>query len=154
TILVLAIPFVAQRQIGGIYLVFLVLVFLASFEAVQPLAPALQSLGRTLVSGQRVLTVLDSTPAVVPGDVAPARETSSHAESATTGSPKPTGPRPVALQFDGVSFSYAIDALQHAAALTDISLSVPPGSRLAIVGPSGAGKSTLVRLALRFHEPT
>lgn len=40
------------------------------------------------------------------------------------------------------SLSYAYSAGQTA--LSEISFSVPPGSRTAIVGPSGAGKSTLL----------
>lgn len=38
-------------------------------------------------------------------------------------------------------------------AVEDISLSVPTGSRLAIVGPSGSGKSTLLRLIAGFEFP-
>jgi ATP-binding cassette subfamily C protein CydC len=38
--------------------------------------------------------------------------------------------------------------------LNDISFSLRPGSRIAIVGPSGSGKSTLVKLAVRFWDPT
>src|SRR5260221_8380042 len=71
TILVLAIPLVARQHVGGVYLAFLVLVFLASFEAVQPLAPALQALGRTLAAGQRVLAVIESTPAGAGAAAAP-----------------------------------------------------------------------------------
>jgi ATP-binding cassette subfamily C protein CydC len=36
--------------------------------------------------------------------------------------------------------------------LHEISFSLPPGKRLALVGPSGGGKSTLVSLLLRFWE--
>lgn len=36
----------------------------------------------------------------------------------------------------------------------DLSLTLPPGSRLGVVGPSGSGKSTLAALLLRFLDPT
>jgi len=38
--------------------------------------------------------------------------------------------------------------------LRDVTLTVPRGSRVALVGASGAGKSTLVDLLLRLEEPT
>ncbi len=64
------------------------------------------------------------------------------------------------VQFDQVSFSYAAaDALrngapaaQRAAALSEVSLSVPAGQSIAIVGRSGSGKSTLVNLLPRFYD--
>ena len=39
-------------------------------------------------------------------------------------------------------------------ALIDVSLTIPHGSRIAIVGSSGAGKSTLGALIARFYDPT
>ncbi|MBK1705034.1 phosphonate ABC transporter ATP-binding protein [Halochromatium glycolicum] len=39
-------------------------------------------------------------------------------------------------------------------ALSDVSLSVPPGQVLGLIGPSGAGKSTLIRCINRLVEPT
>jgi ABC-type bacteriocin/lantibiotic exporter with double-glycine peptidase domain len=51
----------------------------------------------------------------------------------------------------GVTFSY--DA-QSAPILRNVSLSVEPGQKLAIVGPTGSGKSTLARLILGLYTPT
>ncbi len=55
------------------------------------------------------------------------------------------------IAYDNVRFSYPTrpDAL----ALNDMSFSVKPGEKVAIVGPSGAGKSTLFNLLLRFYDP-
>jgi ATP-binding cassette subfamily B protein len=39
-------------------------------------------------------------------------------------------------------------------ALEDVSFTVKPGEKVAIVGPSGAGKSTIFHLLLRFYDPT
>jgi len=39
-------------------------------------------------------------------------------------------------------------------ALSNISIELPPGKRLALVGPTGAGKSTLAKLMARLYDPT
>ena len=37
--------------------------------------------------------------------------------------------------------------------LDDVTITVRPGERLALVGPTGAGKSTLAKLMVRFYDP-
>jgi ATP-binding cassette subfamily C protein CydC len=64
TLLILAIPLVITKAIDGVYLGFLGLVILASFEAVQPLGQAFQFLGHSLAAGERVFKVTDATPQV------------------------------------------------------------------------------------------
>jgi ATP-binding cassette subfamily B protein len=54
----------------------------------------------------------------------------------------------VAITLEGVS----VRAAGHTI-LTDLMLSLAPGSHVAIVGPSGAGKSSLVGLLLGWHRP-
>ncbi|MDO5533397.1 MAG: ABC transporter ATP-binding protein [Propionibacteriaceae bacterium] len=66
--------------------------------------------------------------------------------------PDAAGALPVPVQgrvtFESVSFSYVPDR----PLITDLSLTVEPGSTVAIVGPTGAGKTTLVNLLMRFYE--
>ena len=66
-----------------------------------------------------------------------------------------------AMEVDGVSFAYGggppdTDGVVHPLGplvLRDVSLTVEPGERVALVGPTGAGKSTLAKLMVRFYEP-
>lgn len=48
-----------------------------------------------------------------------------------------------------VSFGYQ----KNRPIIRDVSLTVPPGSLVAIVGPTGAGKTTIVNLLMRFYDP-
>ena len=58
---------------------------------------------------------------------------------------------PAAIVFEDVSFKYeGADGY----ALQDVSLTLRPGEKLALVGENGAGKSTIVKLLLRLYEPT
>lgn len=56
---------------------------------------------------------------------------------------------PSTVIFDHVHFSYEMDR----AALRDISFTIEPGQKVALVGPSGAGKSTIAQLLLGFIQP-
>ncbi|MBZ2155133.1 ABC transporter ATP-binding protein [Streptococcus anginosus] len=53
-----------------------------------------------------------------------------------------------AIRFEHVRFGYKKDKpLIH-----DLNMTVPAGSKVAIVGPTGAGKSTLINLLMRFYN--
>ena len=132
-VLVLAVPLVAAGEIRGVYLAFLALVILGSFEAVQPLGTAFQFLGRSVAAGERLFEIVDAGPEVE----------------------DPANPRSLpldhTLEFDRVGFRYEEGG---PAVLEDVSFTLEPGRRIAVVGPSGAGKSTLAALILRFWDPT
>jgi ABC-type multidrug transport system fused ATPase/permease subunit len=122
---------VSQGELDGVYLAVLVLATIASFEAVIPLPEALQHLESSLTAARRLFELIDARPAI--------------SEVAT---PSPT-PHHFGLDIKNLSFRYnenEPDVLQ------DISFTLAPDQRVAIVGPSGAGKSSLVNLLLRFWD--
>ena len=132
-ILVLAIPLVAAGEIRGVFLAFLALVILGSFEAVQPLGTAFQFLERSVGAGERLFEIVDAEPEV---------------KDPPEPLPPPTD---CALEFDRVTFHYEAGGPPI---LEDVNFVLEPGKRVAVVGPSGAGKSTLVNLILRFWDPS
>lgn len=79
----------------------------------------------------RVFELLDETPQI------PEKE-HAHVLTDTKG----------AIEIKDVNFSYVKDKTL----ITNLSLSVKPGMRVAIVGPTGCGKSTLINLLMRFYD--
>ena len=55
-----------------------------------------------------------------------------------------------AIAFEHVGFAY--DGAPDARVIDDLSFTIAPGERVAIVGASGAGKSTLFQLVMRFYD--
>lgn len=132
TVLLLAIPSVRAGSLMPAELPMLMLLAVASFDAVAPLPLAFQTLAGTLASARRLFELADREPVV--------RE----AEK-----PAPL-PQRHDLVFEDVSFRYRPSQLFVVAGI-DIDLS--EGRRIAIVGESGSGKSSLISLAVRFWDP-
>jgi ATP-binding cassette subfamily B protein len=124
---------VMQGEIGVGTLVAFLAYLAGVFQPVQALTGMYQSLRRATVSGESVLSILESQVSF--GDAPGAREV-----SALRGE----------VEFKDVSFGYRSDK----ALLEHIDFHVRPGSVIALVGPSGAGKSTLMALLQRLYAPT
>jgi len=56
------------------------------------------------------------------------------------------------FQFKDVSFSYNRNVKNSVEVLKEISFTVKPGEKIALVGQSGSGKTTLVNLLPRFYD--
>jgi ATP-binding cassette subfamily B protein len=119
-----------QVSIGTVVAVVLLLSSL--FEPVQQLSQMYNTLQSAAASLAKMFEILDTRPEV---DERP---------DAVTLPPAGT------LDVDGVTFTYPDTS---SAVLHDVSLTVAPGERLALVGPTGAGKSTLAKLIARLYDP-
>ena len=102
------------------------------FDPIRSLTIQYSMMQRAMVSGQRILEVLD-VPETVP-DLPDALDLVN-----CNG----------AISFDQVSFHYT----PGISVLEAVSFSVSPGEKIAIVGPTGSGKSTTAALLRRFYDP-
>src|SRR5919106_3764052 len=113
-----------------------VLVFVAYlrslYKPLRSLAKILTRLSKASASAERIAELLALEPEI---------QDSPHAIEA------------VALKgeiaFDDVSFAYD----DGRSVLKNVSFTIRPGQRVALVGPSGVGKSTIVSLILRLYDP-
>lgn len=96
------------------------------------MSAAFSNIQRGLVSGDRVLQVIDTKPQIVNkpnAKVLPAFKEE--------------------IEFRNVSFAYGDKPV-----LQDINIHIKKGTTVALVGPSGGGKSTMADLLPRFYDPT
>jgi ATP-binding cassette subfamily B protein len=101
------------------------------YHPIRDLAEKYNILQSSMASSERIFRLLDTRPEIV-----------SRADTVT---PKKFGGR---LEFENVWFSY--DSSEYV--LKDVSFSVSPGEKVAIVGATGAGKTSLVSLLFRFYD--
>jgi ATP-binding cassette subfamily C protein CydCD len=122
-------------ELEGVMLGALALLAFSCFEAFFPLSQAAQHLSSSLAAAERLFEIADAQPEVVdPHNSIPA-------------------PQKIDLRVTDLSFTYPDQAVEGGReVLAQVSLSLTPGRRVALVGPSGAGKSTVLNLLLHFWE--
>ncbi|HDM8125640.1 TPA: cysteine/glutathione ABC transporter ATP-binding protein/permease CydC [Vibrio harveyi] len=104
---------------------------MASFEILMPIAGAFQYLGQTLTSARRLNEITLAEPDVVFPERSKRED------------------KPLDIEFSKVDFTYP-DGQQKV--LKDLTLSLPLGSKTAVVGQTGSGKSTLIQLLCRYWD--
>lgn len=105
------------------------------FSPIRDLSEKFNILQAAMASSERIFKLLDTPPTPGIADGEPRLpEVLTHLRGEIT--------------FENVSFSYD----GKTPVLTDVSFTVRPGERVAIVGLTGAGKTTLLNLLLRFYE--
>ncbi len=121
-----------EQVLSGAEVALVIFCVMAAFELVTPLPLAMQMLGKTQKAAQRIRQVADMPPTTL----------------------NPLEPFSLPNQYDialeNVSFRYSE---QQDWVLKNINLSIPHGSKIAIVGISGSGKSTLLQLLMRYYDP-
>ncbi|MEU5527387.1 thiol reductant ABC exporter subunit CydD [Micromonospora chersina] len=134
SVALVAVPVGIRLLGGGITLSTALLVLLLTPEAYLPLRAA----GSRFHASMEGLTALDE-----------ALTLSATPEAAVPGGARPAPDGRGEIRFEGVTVAY-----ERTTALRDVTLTIRPGERVAVIGPSGAGKSTLLHLLLGFVTPT
>lgn len=61
---------------------------------------------------------------------------------------------PIQVRFKDVCLAYGGEGAEHYPILQDVSFTIQPGEKVALIGPSGAGKTSIMKLLLRYMDPT
>ena len=109
-----------------------IILFSQILTPAKALSGAFSNIQRGLVSGERVLRVIDTEPTI--RDRPDAQVLPEFRQQ---------------IELRGVSFTYGDKPV-----LYDLDLTVKKGQTVALVGPSGGGKSTLADLLPRFYDPS
>lgn len=106
---------------------------MASVELLMPIAGAFQHLGQTLTSARRLNEII-----LVEPDVCFPVDATAHSNA-------------YSIEYSNISFQYPDS---DETVLSNVSLTIPPQHKIAIVGQTGSGKSTMLQLLNRYWDVT
>ncbi len=121
-----------QSALDGETFIGYVILFSQVLTPAKALSSSFGNIQRGLVAGERVLSIIDTEPAI------------RDRPDATV-----LPPFERQIEFHDLSFSYG-----ETPVLYDINLTIKKGQTVALVGGSGGGKSTLADLLPRFYDPS
>ena len=137
------------------------------FRPISDLSEKYGILQQAMASAERVFQLLDTpvddsaealglAPTATPVGAKPPTATLAGPNTANTNSESGDTPAPAVLprlqgriEFDHVWFAYQGEHW----VLQDVTLTLEPGEKLALVGATGSGKTTLANLLFRFYQP-
>ncbi|MCD4671479.1 MAG: ABC transporter ATP-binding protein/permease [Anaerolineaceae bacterium] len=121
---------IGNMTIGGIQAFVSYITFM--MWPIQDIARVFAEMQRSIASGERIFSLVDSVPEIQdrPGAIDPGTISGD-------------------IHFDQVNFSYE----DEQPVLKDFNLHVRRGETIALVGATGGGKTTIVNLLCRFYEP-
>ncbi|MEZ5414928.1 MAG: ABC transporter ATP-binding protein [Opitutaceae bacterium] len=122
------------------------------FNPINQLAQRLTEIQSAQAAGERVMGLLETTPAIQdsPAVMARMEDHKSDLRSQDSGlAPDGLPGKVESITFRNVTFRYSTGPV----VLENFNLEVKAGQTIALVGPSGGGKSTIVSMVCRFYEP-
>lgn len=171
-----------QGSIGYDGVLTCTIAMMGSFGPVVALSSLSNNLNQTLVSGERVLSILEEKPQVeeVEGEWMPGaqacrnvtadvqsgagqrksalvvdglkRDAASASDGVGVSAKQDVGNGAAGWTFSGADAEHVTFAYDNEVILDDYSLDIPAGKILGIHGASGSGKSTLLKLLMRFWD--
>ncbi|MDO7848272.1 ABC transporter transmembrane domain-containing protein [Hymenobacter sp. M29] len=121
-----------QSDLEGASFITYIVLFSQVLTPAKALSSSFGNIQRGLVAGERVLSIIDTEPAI-----------RDRPDAAVL------PPFEREIEFQNLSFSYGEKPV-----LYDINLTIKKGQTVALVGSSGGGKSTLADLLPRFYDPS
>jgi ATP-binding cassette, subfamily B, bacterial MsbA len=121
-----------ESELSAAEFITYIILFSQLLVPAKAMSAAFSNIQRGLVSGERILQVIDAEPQVKDKPNAKVLPAFKHE-----------------IEFRDVDFGYGDHSV-----LQGINLTIEKGKTVALVGPSGGGKSTLADLIPRFYDPT